>query len=89
MDATAISSEDSVVDGGEAALAIGENNLPSAPRFEKVPSTSKSDGTGLKIFKTLNNRSEEKLKNSSVFPCLKPLPPLRGRKQDQLIHSLV
>ena len=64
-------SEDNV-DGGEAALAIGGNNLSSAPRFEQVPSMSRGDGRG-----------EEKLKNSSVLPCLKP-PPLRERKQDQL-----
>ena len=63
VDATAIPCEDSVVDGGET-FAIGENNLPSTPSFNPVPSTSKDDGTGLKVFKTLSNKSEEKLKNS-------------------------
>ena len=71
VDATAISSENSVVDDGEAALVIGENNLPSTPHFDQVP---KGDGTGLKVFKTLTKRSEEKLRNS-CFSMLDPPPP--------------
>ena len=88
VDATAISSEDSGVDGGEAAPAIGENNLPFAPRFEQVPSTSKGDGTGLKVFKTLTNRSEEKLKNS-CFSMLEssPTKTLSKRKKTRSVNT--
>ena len=77
VDATAIPCEDSVVDGGET-FAIGENNLPSTPSFNPVPSTSKGDGTGLKVFKTLSNKSEEKLKNS-CFSMLETSPTKRKK----------